>query len=484
MTFNSFLRAGAILAASMIPPLAWAQTATISGSLSAFDVVNDTGQPVHGFEIQLEGAQPGDLYYTVFGGRYGTPTVTPYPTGVYIRYTSQYDSNSGQYTQTTPVNQRATFAWQDCYQGAGYNTSGCEHFGQSMRALPAGRTVTVTGHWLVGDPANPGTLIPLNPPVAIPFASWFVAAPTTFAAPPVLVAEVEAPEPPETPEKYGDAQWVKIYRTQLTREVTADELSSLNPAVVPESAAQVEVAWDILQVSPPSNGNQNRTRNRNQGGIAIDTRSIIRRYEVYKYTGAYDAVTHKVACADGTCTAPSAGELGGALSAQNTATNVTADSITVIKSGNGTVSGASGKISCGSACATFATAGSALSLTASPSGTTFGGWSGACGGGQLTCSLTVSGAMTVNAPFKSQFTLSIGRSNSGTVTGTPAGNDRGIDCGGNCSAKFTDGTAVTLTATPSAGKQFLNWSGACAGTASTCVVTISKDTSVQAVFSK
>src|SRR3954452_20792842 len=49
MTFNSVLRAGAILAASIIPPHVWAQTATISGNLSAFDVVNDTGQPVHGF---------------------------------------------------------------------------------------------------------------------------------------------------------------------------------------------------------------------------------------------------------------------------------------------------------------------------------------------------------------------------------------------------------------------------------------------------
>jgi len=486
MRFNRILSAGAILAASMVVPHASAQTATISGNLSAFDVVNDTGQPVHGFEIQLEGAQPGDLYYTVFGGRYGTPSVVPYATGVYVRYTSTYNANTGEYMQTTSVNNVPTFAWQDCYQGgAGYSTSGCEHFGQSMRAIPAGRTITVSGRWLAGDTANPGTLIPLNPPVAIPFASWFVAAPTTFAAPPVVVAEVEAPEPPETPEKYGDAQWVKIYRTQLTREVTADELSSLNPAVVPESAAQVEVAWDILQASPPSNGNQNRTRNRNQGSIAVDTRSIIRRYEVYKYTGAYDAVTHQVACADLTCTAPSAGEVGGPLSAQNTATNVTADSLSVVKSGNGTVSGASGKISCGSACGTFATAGSALTLTASPaSGVVFGGWSGACSGGQLTCSVTVSGAMSTTASFKSQFTLSIGRSNSGTVTATPAGNDRAIDCPGNCSAKFTDGTAVTLTATPPAGKQFVNWSGGCSGTAPTCVVTITKDTSVQAVFSK
>ena len=50
--------------------------------------------------------------------------------------------------------------------------------------------------------------------------------------------------------------------------------------------------------------------------------------------------------------------------------------------------------------------------------------------------------------------------------------------------KFNAGTAVTLTATPPAGLQFLNWSGACSGTAPTCIVTMNANTSVQAVFSK
>src|ERR1700733_9210727 len=113
MRFKRTLSAGAILAAWMAMPLAsWGQTATILGNLSAFDVVNDTGQPVHGFEIQIEGAQPGDLYYTVFGGRYGTPSVIPYATGVYVRYQSSHDAN-GVYTQTTPVNNVPTFSWQD-----------------------------------------------------------------------------------------------------------------------------------------------------------------------------------------------------------------------------------------------------------------------------------------------------------------------------------------------------------------------------------
>jgi hypothetical protein len=481
------LLTGALFVAFAAVPQVWAQTATVSGSLSAFDVVNDTGQPVHGFEIQIEGALPGDLYYTAPGQRYGQPTVVPYATGVYIRYKSSYSATTGTYTATTPMHTPGSpFSWNDCYQlGSTYATSGCEHFGQSLRPTPAGQITGVTGRWMIDDPANPGNLIALNPPAAIPFATWSIAASTVSFAAPVVVAQIEPPEPPETPEVYGDAQWAKVYVAQYPFEVTGDQLTSDNTNVVPEDATKLEVAWEIVQKSPPSNGNQKQTRNRNQGGIAASTRSIVRRYELYKYTGVYDATTHQAICADGTCTAPSAGELGGPLSAQNTAVNVTADSFAIAKSGNGGVSDSGKVISCGSACATFAPNGTILSLTAAPaSGVIFAGWGGACSGNQLTCSVTVNGQVSASATFKSQFTLSIGHSNPGTVTGTPAGNDRAIDCGGTCSAKFTEGTAITLTATPPAGKTFVNWSGGCSGIAPTCTLTIGKDTAVQAVFSK
>jgi hypothetical protein len=78
----------------------------------------------------------------------------------------------------------------------------------------------------------------------------------------------------------------------------------------------------------------------------------------------------------------------------------------------------------------------------------------------------------------------IGRSNPGTVTATPDGADRQLNCGGACSAKFIQGTTITLTAIPPAGKMFVNWSNACLGTALTCTITINGNTTVQAVFSK
>jgi len=460
-----------------------AQTATIDGTLSSFDVVNETGYDAHGFEIQLEGAAQNDLYYTVPGQQYGQPTVVPYATGVKIRWESPYDAATHQFTKTTPQHTPGVpYNWNDCYlAGSTYKTAGCEALGQWLRPTP-GKTITATGRWLIEDSQNPGTLIPFEPNVAIPFPSWTIGAVTIVGSAPVVVAEVEAPEPPETPEVYGDAQWVKIYKTQLTREVTPDDLTSDNP-IVPQDASQLEVAWDILQASPPSNGNQKRKQN--QGSINADTRAIIRRYETYKFTGSYDAITHQAICADGLCAAPSAGELGDFIAAQNSAVNVQPDAAIVTKTGGGSVSGTGAKINCGSTCSAFALNGTAVTLTASPaSGNVFTGWTGACSGTQATCNITVNGPVEVGAGFLSQFTLSVGRSNSGTVVGSPTGNDRAINCPGNCSAKFTQFTTVTLTAIPPAGKTFVSWGGACSGTAPTCSVFMTQSSSVQANFSK
>jgi len=207
---------------------------------------------------------------------------------------------------------------------------------------------------------------------------------------------------------------------------------------------------------------------------------------MYKYTGTYYPLTHEALCADLVCNVPATGELGAAVSAQNSATNVVADSLSFAKTGDGANSGgvSGGTISCGNACASFGTNGAPFTLTANPGSTIFTGWNGLCSGTQLTCTGTINGKTSVGASFLLQHTFSVGRSNPGTVTATPNGNDRALNCGGACSAKFTDTTVVTLTAIPPDGKTFVNWSGGCSGTVPTCSVTISKDTSVQAVFSK
>jgi len=472
----------ASLALLAVPLASMAQTAVVSGNLFGFDVLNDTGQPAHGFEIQIEGALPSDLYYTFPGGRYGSPNIVPYATGVYIRWQAAYSSTTGTYSATTPAAAAGqAFGWQDCYLGGlGYPTSGCEHLGQSMRNTSA--SFVVTGRWMIDDPANPGNLISVNPPAAIPFPVWGVASATTPTAP-IVVVTVPAPRP--APAQYGEAFWMKVFKTDLTRSVGGDELLSTNPSVVPEDATQVETPWKLLQAPPPGVNGKHGSHSA-QSALAIATGAIVRRFEVYKYTCQYDPLTHEALCADLVCNAPASTELGAAISAQNSAINAVADSLSVAKSGSG-ASGASvsgGTISCGNACASFGTNGAPFNLTISPGSTIFTGWTGACSGTQTTCSGTINGRVSVGATFLLQHTLSVGRSNPGTVSATPNGNDRALNCGGACSAKFTDGTVVTLTAIPPDGKTFVNWSGGCTGTSPVCSLAISKDTSVQAVFSK
>src|SRR5579863_7356011 len=66
----------------------------------------------------------------------------------------------------------------------------------------------------------------------------------------------------------------------------------------------------------------------------------------------------------------------------------------------------------------------------------------------------------------------------GTISSTPAG----IDCGKACTANFTSGTQVTLTASPATNSFFAGWSGDCSGTG-VCKVTVTQNTSVMASFS-
>ena len=454
---------------------------TIVGYLSNFDAVNNTGQNVNGFEIQLEGLQPKDIYYTFSANRYGQPNVIPYATGVYLRWQSPTDPSTKLFTESTiPFTSGASFGGT-CYMwnAATYPTAGCEHFGVTLNANP----VATTYRWLVADPSVLGLLTPYGTPVAIPQPTWVILPPPQPAAAPVVVAEIVAPEAANPETQFGDAQWVKVFKTELPREVGLDELMSDNP-VVPQDPAQAETGWKLIQSSPPTSRKQ-KGKLDNSGSLGSSSHAVIRRYEFYSYTGIYDPLTHEALCAgDGTCSTPQPGELGDPIGAQMGAVNVNVPSIVVTTSGPGGVSSADKIISCGNKCAATYALDSIVTLTASPgSGSVFGGWGGACAGNQSTCSVLVNDAMNVSATFLSQFSLSVGKSNSGTVTSTP-GNDRTISCGSVCSAKFTQGSTVTLTATPAPGKQFINWSGGCSGTSATCTLSINQSTSVQAVFSK
>ncbi len=156
--------------------------------------------------------------------------------------------------------------------------------------------------------------------------------------------------------------------------------------------------------------------------------------------------------------------------------------LTIAKAGNGvgTVTSNPAGINCGVTCTANYSSGTAVTLTATPTApSTFTGWSGACSG-TGSCVVTVDAAKSVTATFTlPTFALTIAKAGNGvgTVTSNPAG----INCGVTCTANYSSGTAVTLTATPTAPSTFTGWSGACSGTGS-CVVTVDAAKSVTATF--
>ena len=475
-----------VLALLMVSATAHAQTITMFGALANFDVYNDTGQDANGFEIELDGITAQQVLYTFNSTRYGGPQIFSIPGGAIVRWQSPWDPVAQRFTiaTTTPAAFTPTFG-HSCVLTL---IVGCDHYGVVNSPV----ALATKYYWLVADPNNLGGLmrfggsaVQMPQPVQIPQPVIAVIPPAQVGNPPQVAFQIQAdpPPPPPVPEpvpQYGDAKWVKVYKTELQREVGLDELVNDNP-VVPEDPGAAETAWKLLQYNPTSNGNSGILRN--QAALGSGSRSVLRHYEFYKYTGAYSPLDHSAQCLDGTCSAPSAGEQGDFIGDQNAAANVGVPEVVVTKNGNGNVNGANGKINCGGTCTVFTNAGDLVTLTETPaSNAVFTGWGGACAGTQSTCTVTVNDQLNVTANFTTMFTLSIGRSGNGTVTATPAGIDRTINCGSNCSAKFLQGTAVTLTATPAPGLSFVSWTNGCVSSTPTCTVVIGKDTTAQANF--
>jgi Divergent InlB B-repeat domain len=173
-----------------------------------------------------------------------------------------------------------------------------------------------------------------------------------------------------------------------------------------------------------------------------------------------------------------------------TATFTQTNTLSVSVVGDGAVTGGSGAINCGNGayiCSANFSLNATVSLVAVAAlGSTFTGWTGACGGNATTCTVSMSNSRSVTATFAGGaptggFTLTVSVSGSGTVTGT------GISCGNGATACTTTDHAanstVTLTATPTAGGTFVGWSGGtCVGTTTTCAVTFTSSKTVTATF--
>lgn len=139
--------------------------------------------------------------------------------------------------------------------------------------------------------------------------------------------------------------------------------------------------------------------------------------------------------------------------------------------------GTGGSISASPAAASYAS-GSSVKLTAAPAaGYRFASWGGAASGTANPTTITIDANKTVSATFVSEnapVTLTIGTAANGTVSVSPV-----MPAGG-----YTRGTAVTLTATPSTGYQFVSWSGGASGNVNPLALTMNADLDISPIFRK
>ncbi len=198
-----------VLSLAIAPRMA---TAAVIGFLGNFDVINDTGQTAYGFEIDLEGLHSSEIT-DVFGGpgrgfptgrgfdpatsveRYGAPTIAEYTNGAIfgtkVTYSALYDGTNWDYN--TPSGNVVT-PGDNCWSGGGIGygpSTSCDHFGVGTSGNPTKTTYS----WL--HEVSPGVLGGANGIVQLPAPVWNVIPPDPNLppAPPIVVAEVEAPDP-------------------------------------------------------------------------------------------------------------------------------------------------------------------------------------------------------------------------------------------------------------------------------------------------
>jgi hypothetical protein len=150
---------------------------------------------------------------------------------------------------------------------------------------------------------------------------------------------------------------------------------------------------------------------------------------------------------------------------------------------NGSVSGLGVNCLAGTTCTPSYDYGTTVTLTANPAtGYSFAGWGGACSGtGNCVVSMTQARSVTAEFSIRS-YTLLVVPVVGGSVAsgeGTPK-----IACGATCSASYTYGSAVTLTATEGAAYTISGWTGCDSVSLDTltCSVTVNADTSITVAF--
>lgn len=149
--------------------------------------------------------------------------------------------------------------------------------------------------------------------------------------------------------------------------------------------------------------------------------------------------------------------------------------LTINKTGSGSVTSTPAGIDCGATCSGSFLEGTSVTLTANPLAHNKVSWEGcAAQPAADKCEVTLDSSKTVSATFAPiMHTLTIAKAGGGS------GN---VTCNGEaCSASYPEGTTITVAATAASGSSFGGFSGGgCSG--ATCSITLEADTTVTATF--
>jgi hypothetical protein len=307
MKTSAFRSLLAGLCAAFLAPGA-ARASTAYGSINNFDVVNDTGTPCHGFEIEIEDCPSTGITYTYDWNHYGTCKITqddslPGHPKCLVRWAAvrKPDGTWSAHTAvpTTPIAPTNGHM----FTNPAVNFGG-EHFGVGINA----NATAVKYFWLVDD--GTGNLV-RGPAVQVSTPTFTYYAPVPAvpaqgipAAPAQVQAVIEPPEPPEVHAKeFGPPVWVKEIRTTThnNREVKLRDLVSDDPGDADDpnwrnnEPDEVEVEWEILQAEyNAGDGGPKGKLEAAPEDLDDGDEVVTRRYEFYEYTGPLDEETGEI----------------------------------------------------------------------------------------------------------------------------------------------------------------------------------------------
>lgn len=334
---------------SLLPLMAQA-TVSVVGGLSNFDVVNNTGRPAYGFEIEFEDSSfykssVGSVFglNRNFGGNLGTTGVVRFGTvdvsdyndavgnhlGVRITYGGNFAS--GITTPTNPGN--FSTPGESCWpgaKGAAWTAAPCDHFGVTTSKNPA----TTRYSWLVVDPNKaapasfadythvlagiPAVNIVYSPPPAPQPAQPPAPAQVQVQIQAIAPARPAAPEQLELPEaeaQWGEAYWVRTFKTKVDKHIDLGNLLQDNADM---QGIEVESEWSILQRRPLNKLGDGNGPGANEAKEKIDAlddadngKAVMRRYEFYTYVGLLNVDGSGEVLCDNACETDPTGVLYG-----------------------------------------------------------------------------------------------------------------------------------------------------------------------------